>query len=135
MKKFLLVLFQCLICSKFFTQIQNGPMIGYVHQKEVALWVQTESSQKVQFAYRIAGSQKKWRVTPTQQTNEALAFTSKAVLQNLNPGRSYEYRVILDNQTQTPFGSQVFKTQEKLSSKKQAIDLSFAIGSCTYINE
>ena len=135
MKKFLLVLFQCLICSKFFTQIQNGPMIGYVHQKEVALWVQTESSQKVQFAYRIAGSQKKWRVTPTQQTIEASAFTCKAVLQNLNPGRSYEYRVILDNQIQTPYGSQVFKTQNELSSKKQAIDLSFAIGSCTYINE
>jgi alkaline phosphatase D len=135
MKAFFLSFFAIFLIIHPNAQILNGPMIGYVHQKEVALWVQTESSQKVQFAYRIAGSQKKWRVTPTQQTIEASAFTSKAVLQNLNPGRSYEYRVILNNQTQTPFGSQVFKTQEKLSSKKQAIDLSFAIGSCTYINE
>ncbi len=135
MKNLLLLLF--LIVSNFniVAQILNGPMIGYIQAKEVALWVQTESSQKVQFAYRIAGSQKKWRVTPTQQTIEASAFTCKAVLQNLNPGRSYEYRVILDNQIQMAFGSQVFKMQDKLSSKKQAIDLTFAVGSCTYINE
>lgn len=116
-------------------QIHNGPMIGYVQSKEVVLWVQTERSQMVQFVYRKAGSHHKWKATATQQTTEQTAFTCKAVVQDLKPGESYEYRVVLDKQIEMPFGAQIFKTTTENSSKKNATDLCFAIGSCAYINE
>lgn len=110
-------------------------MIGYVQSKEVALWVQTERSQKVHFVYRKAGSHHKWKATAIQQTTEQTAFTCKAVLQNLRPGERYEYRVVLDKQIEMPYGAQIFKTTTANSRKKNAADLTFAIGSCAYINE
>lgn len=135
MKNLLLLLF--LIVSNFniVAQILNGPMIGYIHAKEVALWVQTVRSQTVQFIYRKAGSHSSWKVTPPQQTREETAFTYKAVVQDLKPGERYEYLVVLDNQTELPFGAQIFKTTASNGRKKNTADLTFAIGSCTYINE
>jgi len=135
MKNLLFLLFLIVSNFKIVAQILNGPMIGYVQAREVALWVQTERSQTVQFIYRKAGSHSSWKVTPPQQTREETAFTYKFVVQDLKPGERYEYLVVLDHQTELPFGAQIFKTTAANGRKKNTADLTFAIGSCAYINE
>lgn len=135
MKATFLLFFIIFITIQANAQILNGPMIGYVQSREVALWVQTERSQMVHFVYRKAGSHHKWKATATQQTTEQTAFTCKAIIQDLRPNESYEYRVVLDKQTEMPFGAQIFKTTAAYDSKKNTADLTFAIGSCAYVNE
>ncbi|MFM7006490.1 MAG: alkaline phosphatase D family protein [Flavobacteriales bacterium] len=134
MKNFLITLLLLLTNFNLFAQIQNGPMIGYVQTEEVALWVQTSKIEDVQFAYKLVG-EKKWTYTQVYQTKEADAFVCQQVIKPLKSGKKYEYRVVINGQLESPIGPQIFETQRSLKNKRKAVDFSFAIGSCAYINE
>lgn len=135
--KFSILFFICLIVyPSIHSQILNGPMIGHVTFNEVNLWVQTAKSQNVGFAYKIASpSVKNWNFTATEKTNAADAFVSKKTLTNLVQGATYTYRVVIDGKIQEPNGAQQFTTQQQWAYRTNPKNFSFALGSCTYINE
>jgi len=111
-------------------------MIGHVTFNEVNLWVQTAKSQKVGFAYKIASpSVKQWNFTATEITNSANAFVYKTTLANLVQGATYTYRVVIDGKIQESRGVQQFTTQQQWAYRTNPKDFSFALGSCTYVNE
>ncbi|MFM8595958.1 MAG: alkaline phosphatase D family protein [Flavobacteriales bacterium] len=134
MKNFLIALLLFLTNFNLIAQIQNGPMIGYVQEKEVALWVQTTKNEDVQFALRLVG-EKKWTYTQVYKTKEADAFVCQQVVEKLKPAKKYEYRVVINGHLESPIGPQIIETQASLKIKQKAVDFAFAVGSCAYINE
>jgi alkaline phosphatase D len=135
MKAILYISFFLLFTNPVFAQILNGPMIGHVAHCEVKLWVQTKQSQTVAFAYRKASTKEQWSYTQQVVTKQNEAFICELTLDNLNPGQTYEYRVAIDNELQVAIGKQQFTTPILWAYRSTVPDFSFAIGSCTYINE
>ncbi len=115
--------------------LQNGPMLGYVEMKEVLVWVQTKTFAGVQVEYWEAGKpEQKWR-TDLVQTYKNSAFTAKCIADQLEPGRTYEYRVEINGDSvQLPYPT-TFKTQALWQWRVDPPVFTLATGSCAYINE
>jgi alkaline phosphatase D len=110
-------------------------MIGHLTFSEVNLWVQTQTPQLVQFAYRSIDSNEKWSYSKPYMTSKEDAFVHEVTISDLTPGVVFEYRVVLDHKIQTPIGKQVFQTPEHWAYRTAAPEFSFTLGSCAYINE
>lgn len=130
-----ILLFALFFTGIFNAQILNGPMIGHVTHHEATLWVQTTKKENIEFAYRIVGSNQKWNYTPMQVTHQNEAYVCKSILGNLMAGIQYEYRVVLNGKIQAPIGVQSFETSAQWAYRTEPKDFTFALGSCTYVNE
>ena len=135
MKILLTTILVYIFTTPLLAQIWNGPMIGHVTHSEVKLWVQTKQSQTVAFAYRKFPSEDQWSYTQSFVTKQHEAFVCELTLENLSPGQTFEYRVAINNELQAAIGKQQFTTTSLWAYRSPVPDFSFAIGSCTYINE
>jgi alkaline phosphatase D len=115
--------------------LQNGPMLGYVEMKEALVWVQTKTFAGVQVEYWEAGKpEQKWR-TDVVQTYKNSAFTAKCIADQLEPGRSYEYRVEINGDSVLLAYPTTFKTQPLWQWRVDPPAFTLATGSCAFINE
>jgi len=115
--------------------LQNGPMLGYVEMKEALVWVQTKSFATVQVEYWEQGkTEQKWR-TDLVQTYKNSAFTAKCIVENLEPGRTYEYRVEINGDSIHLQYPTKFSTQPLWQWRTDPPAFTLATGSCAYINE
>ncbi len=115
--------------------LQNGPMLGYVEMKEALIWVQTKTFAGVQVEYWETGKpEQKWR-TDIVQTFKNSAFTAKCIADQVEPGRSYEYRVEINGDSvHLPYPTN-FKTQSLWQYRVDPPAFTLATGSCAYVNE
>ena len=115
--------------------LQNGPMLGYVEMKEALVWVQTKTFAGVQVEYWEQGKpEQKWR-TDLVQTYKNSAFTAKCIADQLEPGRTYEYRVEINGDSVLLSYPTTFKTQSLWQWRVDPPVFTLATGSCAYINE
>ncbi len=115
--------------------LQNGPMLGYVEMKEALIWVQTKTFAGVQVEYWESGKpEQKWR-TDLVQTYKSSAFTAKCIADQLEPGRSYDYRVEINGDSVLLPYPTIFKTQSLWQWRVDPPAFTLATGSCAYINE
>lgn len=135
MKNFLFPFFLFIVANQAFTQLLNGPMLGYNTYREQALWVQTEKAAKVEFAYRPLGLGSAWLKSAAVNTKESKAFVAEVILVNLSPGTTYEYLVHLNGKATPAIGNQQFTTQTIWAYRTDPPNYQFTIGSCAYINE
>lgn len=115
--------------------LQAGPMAGYSEMREVLLWVQTNAPAKVKFLYYEAGKPELKFSTAEALTRKEDVFTAKVVVENLEPGRQYQYELYINNQlVKRPYPLK-FQTQKLWQWREDPPDFSFVAGSCAYVNE
>ncbi len=129
-----------LLCgaSPVFSQhplLQSGPMMGYNELREVALWVQTAGQATVAFEYSMTDSAGMDFASPPVMTVADEAFTATVVLNNIMPGKSYEYHLLIDGErVELPYETR-FTAQADWQFKTDPPAFRIAAGSCTYVNE
>ncbi|MDJ0839854.1 MAG: alkaline phosphatase D family protein [Acidobacteriota bacterium] len=116
-------------------KLQSGPMIGYVDLMEVLIWVQTKAETRVQIAYRPQSGNRSWDVSETVVTQKDTYFTAHVILTDLKPETAYEYKVVLDDDAAQLSYPTTFKTQTFWRWRKDPPEISFAMGSCFFVND
>lgn len=117
------------------TLLQSGPMLGYAEMKEALIWVQTNATAQVQCTYWNIDTPKEVHKTAIVATTKAKAFTAKLIADEVEPGQTYEYRILINGQELSFDYPTQFKTQAIWRWRTDPPDFSVALGSCTYINE
>jgi alkaline phosphatase D len=133
---FLLMCFCINLISGQTALLQSGPMLGYSEMKEVLLWVQTTAAADVQFAYWEKGQPKSApKLTAKIRTASANAHTAKLIADQVEPGRTYNYELRINDKTvKLPYPT-VFSTQALWQWRTDPPDFTVALGSCAYVNE
>lgn len=115
--------------------LQSGPMVGYSQMTEAALWAQTKEAAKVHFQYWEQGNAAEKMSTEAVQTNADQAFVAKVIAYNLEPGKVYDYEILVNDQVVTlPYPAQ-FQAQALWQWRTDPPNFKVALGSCTYVNE
>lgn len=115
--------------------LQNGPMLGYVDMREALIWVQTNSANQVQVQYWETGKPAAKWLTNEVRTEKERGFTAKCIADQVQPGTTYEYAVLIGGQPVKLAYPTTFKTQVLWQWRTDPPAFSVATGSCAYINE
>ena len=141
MRTHLVIVFTILLLSSVTTDAQNeqlrsGPMVGHVNMMEANIWVQTTSAATVRIEYRDSAEPGTVYSTQPVQTKHAKVYTATLVCDNVLPGRTYNYTVLINDRRVNLDYPTVFRTQPiwKYRSDDQP-SASIMIGSCFYVNE
>ncbi len=136
MKYVTLFLLVFLTCSEAYAQnslLQAGPMVGYSGYREALIWVQTQKEADVKIGYFIEGEEEKFteNVRATAENDHIV----KLYPYEVDYGREYQYKLYInDEYVERPYPL-TFKIQELWQWRMDPPPFSFAIGSCTYVNE
>jgi len=115
--------------------IQSGPMLGYADMREVMLWIQTKQPARVQIRYVEHGTKTPAKVTAEVGTTAATFLTAHLVADELEPGKRYDYTVLVNGkEVKRPYPT-TFQTQPLWQFRTDPPNFTFAVGSCTYVNE
>ena len=117
------------------TLLQSGPMVGYSEMREVLLWVQTKQSAKVQIAYWETTQPNQKMMTDAVSTQKQTAFTAKLIADQVQPGKSYNYQLLLNDKPVELGYPATFQSQTLWQWRTDAPDFKIALGSCAYVNE
>lgn len=115
--------------------VNAGPMVGYATMQEVLLWVQTNKGGKVHFEYYEKGHPKIRFKTDQIETTKKNGFTAKLIANEVDPGKKYNYDLFIDGIKIRRNYAMEFRTQELWKWRTDPPNVSFAIGSCNYVNE
>ncbi|HEX2616618.1 MAG TPA: alkaline phosphatase D family protein [Flavobacteriales bacterium] len=113
----------------------NGPMPGYSECFESIIWLQCHGPCNAHIDYWREGAPNSIERTPVQQGDPAKAYAMDFVMDHVAPGTTYQYRVLLDNDTLHFPDTLRFHTQGIWKWRGDPPDFSFATGSCAYVNE
>lgn len=115
--------------------LKSGPMVGYSEMREVMLWVQTTRPASVRINYWEKGNEDVFHATDHVVTREENAFTAKLLANLIEPGKTYEYTLYINNMpVDLPYETS-FQTQQLWQWRTDPPEIKFALGSCAYINE
>lgn len=135
-------IFILILIITFFVQLeaqksllQSGPMTGYSAMREVQIWVQTNEEAEVQILYWEKDKPLNILESDFVPTFKVDAFTVHITIEDLEPGKKYNYELYInDEKILLPYELK-FQTQELWQWRKDAPDFKFAAGSCFYVNE
>ncbi|HEX6916111.1 MAG TPA: alkaline phosphatase D family protein [Chitinophagaceae bacterium] len=126
--------------------VVSGPMIGHVELRTATIWMQFSVDVKeanVIYAEKGTSFEKAQRSyfrfdfpagALYHGESNALFNTARSVLINLQPGKTYEYRIYV-NRNKQAVASGAVTTQPLWQHREPAPDFSFLTGSCAYFNE
>jgi len=131
-----------IIIITFFVQLeaqksllQSGPMTGYSTMREVQIWAQTNEEAEVQILYWEEDEPLNIYESDFVSTFKVDAFTAHITIEDLEPGKKYNYELYInDEKILLPYKLK-FQTQELWQWRKDAPDFRFTAGSCFYVNE
>jgi len=110
-------------------------MLGYNEMREVLIWVQTTQAAKVQIAYRAKQKGTRNHFSTSVYTQKETAYTAKIPLTDLEPGQSYSYQVLINEQLiDLPYPT-TFTTQPLWQWRSDPPAFTIALGSCAYVGE
>ena len=138
MKKLVvLILFgaQCLL-GQGSSPLLSGPMQGYIEMKESVIWLQTKEVAKVYAHYDDLSTlvEESWQ-TNSVFTNPRDGNTAKLYFTNLKPGRTYRYKLYInDVQVERPFPFE-FTTPQLWHKLEEMPEVRLALASCFYLND
>jgi alkaline phosphatase D len=113
----------------------SGPMLGYADMKEVLIWAQVSGPADVAAEYWEQGKPDVKFKTDPYATQKNEGYTARMIADQLEPGRTYEYHLLINGKTiERPYPT-VFKTQTLWQYRTDPPAFSVATGSCAYINE
>lgn len=115
--------------------ILAGPMPGYIEHRETVIWLQTQCAKNVAIQYWLSNTDAKNASTQTQTAVDCKITNHHFVLENLDMGKTYNYRILLDGKpTNFPY-LLTFKTKPLWEWRVPAPDFNFLVGSCLYVND
>lgn len=112
--------------------IINGPMLGHVELREATVWLQTEEPALVRISYD-AGEGNKAHWSLPVETDSKLANTATVVLHEVEPGKTYTYRVELNGALESE--TYTFKSPAYYHGRTPPPDFRIAIGGAHYVVE
>jgi len=113
----------------------NGPMPGHIDMLEARIWLQCHGPCTAALDVWPAGVQDSMIHVPMQRSAAAQAHAMEFVVDRLQPGRTYNYQVVV-NGVALPFEEPLeFRTQPIWRYRSDPPAIRVAMGSCTYINE
>lgn len=115
--------------------LQSGPMLGYSEMREVKLWVQTTEPAEVYFTYYEKNNPDAIYVTETVATNKDYGYTAHLIADMVLPGRNYSYELYINDKKIDFEYPLEFQTLKDWKYKSEPPEFSFAIGSCSFIND
>lgn len=138
MKRLLMLLGLLLCYVSLFASgpgIKSGPMLGYSEMRESIVWIQTEKDAKVEMEYfDIENPKIKFR-SNIVKTDKTSAYTAKLVADKVEPGKKYEYKILLnDKQVKFDYPT-ILQTPKLWQWREDPPSLRIAMGSGTFINE
>jgi alkaline phosphatase D len=116
-------------------QLQSGPMLGYADMKEVLIWAQSTAAATFTVVYWEQGKPEKQFRTDPVLTEKSTAYTAKLIADQVQPGTSYEYQLLLNGKVLVFPYPTTFKTQALWQYRTDPPAFSVATGSCAYVNE
>jgi alkaline phosphatase D len=137
MKNLLFTLFLGLTSTLFAQSdlLLSGPMVGYCDMREVLLWVQTNGPANVQFEYVAEDEPDRILRTGTYRTQAALAYTARVIADQVQPGKRYTYKLLLNGaEVPRPYPLS-FQTPPLWQWRTEPPEMKIALGSCLYIND
>jgi alkaline phosphatase D len=115
--------------------IKSGPMLGPVAMREAIIWVQTLDAANVRVSCRLTEKDAPWVVTQEVMTKADNAYIAHITLSMLEPGKSYEYEILVNGLKQKFDYPLQFRTQPLWQFRSDPPDFSFVTGSCFYVND
>lgn len=139
MNRIVLALIACFLVTSLSAQtptslLQSGPMLGYADFREVMLWAQTKQPARVQIRYTEQGTTQPF-VTAEVLTLKATAYTAKLLADQVQPGKTYTYELLIDGKKVALPYPTTFQTQALWQYRTDPPAFTFGVGSCTYIND
>lgn len=142
-------------CAMIFTfslhaQIVSGPMLGNNTMREVHIWLQLDREAEVQLKYYPKDSSDDINYSTIEKTSFDNAFTSTLIAHSLEPGTTYFYDILindeplhfdeepnilseeLDIKRNMPLS---FTTQKLWQYRTSPPDFKFLLGSCLFTND
>jgi alkaline phosphatase D len=115
--------------------IQSGPMVGYCEMKEAVIWLQTTQKASVKIEYFALDNPKQFFYSEVYTSSKDQGFTNHIILDQLEPGKKYNYHIIIDNKKVVLPYETSFSSKKLWQWREDAPDFTVAFGSCNYINE
>lgn len=115
--------------------ILAGPMPGYIEHRETAIWLQTQCAKKVSLQYWLSNDNPKNTSTLTKNITNCEITNHHFVIGNLAMGKTYNYRILLDDKPVNFPYTLSFKTKPLWEWRTNAPDFNFLVGSCLYVND
>ncbi|MBS1581739.1 MAG: alkaline phosphatase family protein [Bacteroidetes bacterium] len=113
----------------------NGPMPGYSECLETIVWLQCHGPCTAQLEYWKEDRPDSTFRTPPQQGEPDKAYAMDFILDQVVPGTTYAYRVLLDGGALTFEEPLRVHTQPLWKFRTDPPAFTLATGSCAYINE
>jgi len=111
-------------------------MLGHVDMREATIWIQTTAPAEVAMEYRDQQQPSVVYTTPAVRTSAEHALTATLVADQAEPGRTYEYAILINGQRCSLPYPTVFRTQPVWKWRGDDLPTaSLMIGSCFYVNE
>jgi alkaline phosphatase D len=121
--------------SQNMPKVVSGPMNGYAEHSECLVWIQTEACEKVKIEYRKKGN-KDWLSEEQNLAFSKKPSITKFILTELEFGSTYEYKIILNGNSEYKPGYNLeFKTKKMWEWRTPPPDFTFLFGSCLYVND
>jgi len=130
---FLIVTFLFAVSNAQF--IKSGPMLGYNTMTEVGIWVQLEEQGYVSIQYWPEGNDIETEITETFYTENYKANTATLALTGLEPGTTYNYKLVVNDLNSPSAQIYSFTTQKLWNYREDPPNFNFLAGSCVYVNE
>lgn len=115
--------------------LRSGPMLGYNTMREVGIWVQLQDQGYVSIKYWPEGNEIESQSTETFYSENYKANTATLALTNLEPGTTYNYKVIVNDLESPTAEIKSFTTQSLWHYREDPPEFNFLAGSCVYVNE
>ncbi|MCC6845935.1 MAG: alkaline phosphatase family protein [Bacteroidetes bacterium] len=116
-------------------RLAAGPMSCYAEMREAMVWVQSVAPANVVMHYRERGRAVEWTETSVVRTSAENGFTAKLTAEPLEPGRHYEYKIVLNGKEQKFDYPTEFQTPKLWQWREDPPEFKVAAGSCLYVNE
>lgn len=137
MKKIILLL-SILFINLSFAQksiLQSGPMVGYCEMTEAVIWLQTNKNATIKVEYSTTDNPSKVFHSENYTSSKEIGYTYHIILDQLQPGKKYNYSVFIDNKKIILPYETSFSSKKLWEWREDAPDFTVAFGSCMYINE
>ena len=110
-------------------------MSGYSSLRSAVIWLQGHVAGKAQIEFWDAALPEAVMRSKPQMLDADEDYTAKIAMDDLEPGRTYGYRVLLDGQRAEGTGPLQFRTQDLWQWRRDPPDFTMLAGSCLFINE
>lgn len=117
------------------SKLRAGPMVGATAMRQANVWMQATGKGTARIEYWALDQPRNIRRSATVRLLDETDHVAQFSLSLLEPGKTYGYRVMINNREQKVAQHLTFKSQALWQWRTDAPDWKMAFGSCVFTNE